>query len=59
MTELDDDCENGLEKVLEKLKKSEKDIVAGRTIDFSDFKEKLRIKYGLLNLKNTVYNLKK
>jgi hypothetical protein len=29
------------------LQKSEDDIKAGRTIDFADFKEKLRAKYNI------------
>ena len=55
MTELDNDYQNSSEKLAEQLKESEEDIKAGRTIDYSDFKEKLRIKYDLLDLKSTVY----
>jgi hypothetical protein len=43
ITELDDDYQN-LEKLIDQLKKSEEDIEAGRIIDYSDFKEKLRIR---------------
>lgn len=35
------------EILLQQLVKSEEDIKAGRTIDFSDFKEKLRTKYNI------------
>lgn len=35
------------EILIQQLEKSEEDIKAGRTIDFSDFKEKLRTKYNI------------
>jgi len=35
------------EILLQELQKSEDDIKAGRTIDFADFKEKLRAKYNI------------
>ncbi|WP_161595777.1 hypothetical protein [Flavobacterium pectinovorum] len=47
MRELDDDYQNSLEKLIEELQKSEEDIEAGRIIDYSDFKEKLRIRYNI------------
>jgi len=46
MTELDDDYQNNLEKLIEELKKSEEDIDGGRIINYSDFKEKLRTRYN-------------
>lgn len=49
MIELDNDYQNSSEKLAEQLKESEEDIKAGRAIDYSDFKEKLRIKYDLLD----------
>lgn len=36
-----------LETLMKELKKSEEDIKEGRTIDYSKFKEKLRIKYNI------------
>lgn len=44
MKEFDNDYQDSLEKLTEELKKSEEDIEAGRTIDYSDFKEKLRLR---------------
>ncbi|QSW89159.1 MULTISPECIES: hypothetical protein [Flavobacterium] len=35
------------EMLIEELKKGEEDIRAGRTIDFDDFKERLRAKYNI------------
>jgi hypothetical protein len=35
------------EILIQELQKSEEDIKAGRTIDFSDFKEKLRAQYNI------------
>ncbi|MXO04313.1 hypothetical protein [Flavobacterium sp. HBTb2-11-1] len=35
------------ELLIEELKKGEEDIRAGRTIDFDDFKERLRAKYNI------------
>ncbi|KUJ62361.1 hypothetical protein AR687_07825 [Flavobacteriaceae bacterium CRH] len=35
------------EILMQEFQKSEDDIKAGRTIDFSDFKEKLRIKHNI------------
>lgn len=35
------------EILLQELQKSEEDIKAGRTIDFAEFKEKLRTKYNI------------
>ncbi len=47
MEELDDyDYQNSLELLMEELRKSEEDIEAGRIIDYSDFKEKLRARYN-------------
>ena len=44
MTETDN---KNLEKLIEGLQKSEEDINACRTIDFSEFKEKLTIMYSI------------
>lgn len=35
------------EILIQELQKSEEDIKAGRTVDFSDFKEKLRTNYNI------------
>ena len=35
------------EILIQELQKSEEDIKAGRTIDYADFKEKLRAKYNI------------
>ncbi|MCI9844234.1 hypothetical protein [Flavobacterium pectinovorum] len=35
------------EMLVQQLQKSEEDIKAGKTIDYTDFKEKLRIKYNI------------
>jgi hypothetical protein len=48
MTELDDDYQNNLEKLIEELKKSEEYIDGGRIINYSDFKEKLRTRCNFL-----------
>lgn len=47
MEELVDDCEYSLELLIEELKKSEEDIGAGRVLDYSGFKEKLKTKYNI------------
>lgn len=47
MNELVDDCQNNLEILITELQKSEEGTKAGRTIEFEDFKQKLRTKYNI------------